>query len=406
MPEPQLTTVTSPFGAWQEGAYLGTHGDRPALVLLGARSDSPAQRIREHGWCMQIAHPAVLPLLSIEDHHGRPAWVYEHREICSLAAAAERRDELLPIRAAVQAVARSAEILSSLGDVGLRHPGPEPTDLLIGTDGDLYVANFGGPLPQHPSMRPPGGETDTTAAAYRHGVLLATLLVGTPPPPASDPGAHAAMIRRVLIRAIARPGPHLPERLRSWIETLLAWDAGSRPALSQLVARLREVADGPAGPTLEEWAAQNVLKLATVTGDQTTQSDHWYNRSLTIDEDTSLGPMDPTEVQGTEEEEESQSHPLGALSLLDDLTAESDAAARVSPRIAPRAGIPVTVGPPVASERPPPSLPQRLFQSGEHLVPERHRTPVRVWAALIVASALLVGITGTLLLLLLWFAQS
>jgi hypothetical protein len=155
-------------------------------------------------------------------------------------------------------VAQVAEILLGLGPPGLHHPGPEPQDLLIGDDGRVRVLGFAGPYPASPAMRPPEPEQVEPATVYRLGVLLAILLSGTPPATAPDPNAHAVLVRRSMIRAMARPGPVLSERYGQWFRGMLAWAPAERPPLSAVPSGLRAVAWATGGEGLQDWASRRV----------------------------------------------------------------------------------------------------------------------------------------------------
>lgn len=258
--------ILGPCEVWHGAAHLGVRrtaaGEVPVFVLLGPEGAGPETLARARataGSAAECTVPGVHRLLDVTLSDDRLAWVFEAVEGVGLShtIAGEGR-ALLTTRAAAEAVAAVAEILLA---VDLKNRGPEPTDLFVDATGKLTASGFCGPFPTSPAMRAPRGDDGEAAAVYRLGVLLAHLLSGVAPPPASERSAHPALVRRALIRVMARPGPVLPERYGEWIRGMLAWEPAERPPLSTVPDGLRQVASMSAGASLVQWAAENVPAL-------------------------------------------------------------------------------------------------------------------------------------------------
>ena len=252
---------------WPEEARRGrwTVGgsSRPCIAVLAPETTHlPVDLAREQAVeALQLEDPGVFPLLGVTAHAGYVAWVYGDSSALSLAHTLDTDDEhdLLPTRAGAEVVARVAEILVGLQAAGQAHGGPAPADVFLTESGAIRLAGFAGP----PHGIPAPGSTlaSESALVYRLGVLLAHLVGGARPAAASEEGAHAALVRRALIRAMARPGPVLTERYGDWLRGMLAWDPAERPPLTAVPTGLRKVAEATGGASLEEWAETNVKRI-------------------------------------------------------------------------------------------------------------------------------------------------
>ncbi|MBW1877972.1 MAG: hypothetical protein JRJ84_06400 [Deltaproteobacteria bacterium] len=267
---PGRLQLLGPYDAWHGAAHVGRFtmegaAAQPVLVLLGPESKAPdaVDRAKQAAEAARgIHHPGVLRLLAVESFGERVAWVYQEMLGMGLGHTVGGENEiLLPTRVAAQTVGRVAQTLLDLGTAGTAHNGPEASDLLVDSFGNLYVAGFSGPFPRSPSMRAPQGDDGEAALVYRLGVLLALLVSGSSPAPPSNRAAHAAVIRRALIRAMSRPGPVLTERYGDWLRGMLAWEPSERPPLSTVPDGLAKVAEATAGPSLEEWCLERVEAL-------------------------------------------------------------------------------------------------------------------------------------------------
>lgn len=266
-----MLELSAPRPLWQGAAHDGMlvrkDGSRePVTALVGPRTGSPDALARARKLArvpLTLRHEGVVRLIDVVELKGRIAWCYERVEAIGVGHLVRREDaNALSARSAAELVAQVAEVLLALGGPGLHHPGPEPSDLLLSMDGQVRILGFCGPFPQDPSMRPPQPEAVEPGAVYRLGVLLASLLGGHTPSPATDASAHEVLVRRALIRAMSRPGPVLSDRYGQWIRHMLAWAPAERPPLSAVPAGLRSVGWATGGQGLAEWAQSVVPELS------------------------------------------------------------------------------------------------------------------------------------------------
>lgn len=245
--------ILGPCEVWHGAAHLGRRrtpaGDAPVFVLLGPEGASAEALARARHAAVSVAEcrvPGVHRLIDVVLVDDRLGWVFESVDGVGLShtVAGEGR-ALLSTRAAAEIVASVAEKLLA---VDLKNRGPEPTDLFVDAAGTVIVSGFAGPFPTSPAMRAPRGDDGEAAAVYRLGVLLAQLLSGVAPPPASERSAHPALVRRALIRVMARPGPVLPERYGESIRGMLAWEPAERPRCRPCPTACARSARCPPGP--------------------------------------------------------------------------------------------------------------------------------------------------------------
>ncbi len=221
------------------------------LAVLAPHTPSGVRRARARARnVLSLRADGVLPLLDIEPHGRRVAFVYE--AVDGLALANLTGERSLGHRAAAALIGRLASLLS---DADLpAHPGPEPEDVLLCADASLRIANFVSPFPAMAPPRPPGSSGPDAALVYRMGALLAFLL-GGPMPQSSTREAHEAAVRRAQIRAMSRPGALFGEAYGNWLRAMLAWDPVERPPLSRIASGIEELVATTAGPSLEEECA-------------------------------------------------------------------------------------------------------------------------------------------------------
>ncbi len=355
-----------PCGWWAEPArvarWFPESGDpRDVLAWVGPELDHPdhARALERAAQWIGRRDEGVLPLLGVVPLEGRTAWLYEPRSALSLGTVLAASPDGLPHRAAIELTARVAEILEGLGPAAVGHPGPEPDHVLLKVDGEVLLAGFTGPSPRSPARREPRGRDDAEALVWRLGVLLAELLTGSPAAPATDRASHETALRRLVIRAMSRPGPAFPDRCRHWLEALLAWEAASRPVLGRVAPGLRDLARGLPGDDLAAWAAATVPPLRA--------------RTAGLD---SLRPPEPPmhsgaillpEVRPDQTEEVLRVRPILPQERDDPTQISTDATPTpVHERttgLSEHGAIPVGVGPPVEVARKQPTLPRQLFDT-------------------------------------------
>jgi hypothetical protein len=259
--DPEVT-LTGACHWWADAAHTARWQDRDVVVWLGPElppDDPLGARLRERAgrWIGRSDAP-LWPLLAVSAVDGRPAWIYPAATVASAAALARVAPEGWPPRAALGLCARVADALVALGSDGAQHPGPEAHHVLLTPDGGVLLSHLAGPGPRSPARREPRGREDEGATVWRVGVLLAELLTGHPPQPATDPSSHEASTRRLSIRLLARSGPPLPDEVRSWVLAMLAWETRDRPPLVLLGDRLAALAARLDGPDLAAFAADRV----------------------------------------------------------------------------------------------------------------------------------------------------
>jgi hypothetical protein len=319
--------------------------------------------------------PGILPLLGVDEVGGHPAWLYEPVEAIGLNHfSGPAESSLMPSRAATELVASVADTLATLGPDALRHPGPRPEDILLSSDGALFIAGFAGPGLQSYSADDP--EADLVR---RLGLLLATLLTGRVHENTTDPGANDLVIRRVLVAAIARPGALLPESYRGLISRMLAWDDLERPDLPELATSLRKQALAMRESDLRTWAAESVGPRM-----RRARTPHAIRREGDPLDEASLGDELPTEMIGAEELAAIRSIGLrGDLPPTPDHTHESSRTRRPNSRTP--SGMPVTVGPPAEAAKIP-RLPSDFLTAEETpLAPPERFDSVQSMAPMVLA---------------------
>jgi hypothetical protein len=346
---------------------------------------------------LALDHPGVLRLLEVRAHQRRVAWVYEPWDGLALGAL-PGAETTLPARAAAEIVAEVATTLLEIG-AELRHPGPEVGDVLVDARGGVRLAGFVGPYRRPLGLRAPFGDRGEAAQVYRLGLLLAHLLTGALPGPAVGEEAHAAVLRNVLIRSMARPGDVLPERLADWLRGMLAWSPVERPVLSAIPDGLRDAVGG-ARPSLVEWAARHVDALRQRAADE----------AQAVRD--ALPPVVELEDSLDEVSQDSLASPLGEREepYDDEPTQEAPIAPvpghELAPRTLPPSAIPVSVGPPAEVLKRRPRLPEGFLEAGTDETmpvegpPSAARLPAWALFALSAAGLAAIAVAATALLLL------
>ncbi len=240
-------------------------------------------RLREDATLLaSIRHENVLRVEHVTAVRGHAALVLEPFDGISLQRALELlryRGQPLPTRAAVEIVAMVATALDAVMATGpfgpdkaapdsrrsIVHPGPSPEEVLIDSLGRVKLTGFivYKPGDKRPASAmgyaPPEGSMSPWSATYGVGALLGELLTGELPPPADqNPIQHEAVIRRFLIRIMAKPGEAASERVVQLIRQSMLHEQTERPLPSLMARRLRELALALHSPGLSTWGPASV----------------------------------------------------------------------------------------------------------------------------------------------------
>lgn len=281
--------ITGDWAAWADPVQQGQL-ERPdgesVWVLVRRRADvtmneAQWQALKAHGRLMsRIDHPSVLRLLHTTKLDGQPAWVYEGFQAVSLARAldvANASKQFLPARVAMEAAERTVQGLraalaqgaSLAGAPGpVIHLGPAPSEVLIDAVGGVRVAGFSLATDDIVDVRPPTGYaphrpgTPHQRAVYGVGALLVHLLGGERPAEAAeDPQRQEAVIRRAVIRVLARPGEAVPDGMPDLIRSCLAHEPDKRPELTFVQDALSAASEQLRSAGLRTWCPSSIPEL-------------------------------------------------------------------------------------------------------------------------------------------------
>ena len=284
-----IIKILGDWAAWADPVRQGRL-ERPdgesVWVLVRCRADLRVdddgwKTLKAHGRLMsRIDHPSVLRLLHTTKIKGQPAWVYEGFQAVSLARAldvANAGKEFVPARVAVEAVERTVQGIRAALSQGasipgapgpVLHLGPAPSEVLVDAVGGVRVAGFSLASAGVVDARPPTGYaphvpgTPEQRAAYGVGALLVHLLGGDrPAEAAAEASRQEAVIRRAVIRVLARPGEAVPDSMPDLIRSCLAHDPEERPALTAIQDELSASAETLRSAGLRTWCPANVPQL-------------------------------------------------------------------------------------------------------------------------------------------------
>ena len=261
--------------AWSDSVRWGQliRPDGSAVSVLLRTTESPRTSPENSRLLASLQHPSILQLLHATAIGDATALVYERFEGVAMSRVLPeltRRSRHMPVRAALEVAAQVCAGLQHAREQGdsersIIHPGPCPTEILIDERGHVRLAGFvvmteDGELDvAPPGYVPPEGCGAEGAWAYGIGALMVHLLSGEcPASGSSDPSRHEAMIRRALIRVLARSGEPAPEAVITLIRQCMARQPEARPRLSEVTERVTQLANELPSARLRSWASSCV----------------------------------------------------------------------------------------------------------------------------------------------------
>ena len=225
----------------------------------------------------KVQDPHLLRVVHCGVLANKACVVYEGHNGASLTralTALAERSQVMPVRALVEVAAAVARALCAV--VGgapeaverLVHPGPSPNEVLIDAEGGVKLAGLWvmrrGALPEGPLSPYAGPErsVEEPHGVYGVGALLATLLIGAPPPVGStDEATQEAALRNLRAQALVRPGGDVPESLVELMRQCLGPQADRRPRLVAVADRLGSISRTLSSASLRSWAQSAVPSL-------------------------------------------------------------------------------------------------------------------------------------------------
>jgi serine/threonine protein kinase len=266
--------------------------DRDVAIKLmhGFLADEPgflARFEREAKVVATLRHPNIVQVYDFDADHGVYYMVMEFINGETLKArlqTLETKGEWVPLDDAARIVLAVGSALKYAHERGMVHRDVKPANVMITTDGQVILTDFGiakivsashltasGALMGTPSYMAPeqglGQPGDERSDIYSLGVMLYQLVVGRLPFDADTP---LAVVLKHINEPLPLPylfKPELPEALNAVILKALAKDPNKRyPKVGELLADLRRAMGLPADdPQAETAAAGSSIKLSSAT---------------------------------------------------------------------------------------------------------------------------------------------
>ena len=214
--------------------------------------------VREGRLAARLSHPHVVGVLNAGEDDGRPYIVMEYVEGETLADLI-RRDGALPWRPAVELACQALEGLEHAHRAGLVHRDVKPGNLLLRSDGQLKIGDFGiaraaetsgltqagtilGTAPYLSPEQARGEEVGPASDVYGLAAVLYELLTGRPPRQVSSV-AELEPASADPIPAVRDLAPAVPARVEDAVMRGLAADPAHRPSAAELRAALAATED-------------------------------------------------------------------------------------------------------------------------------------------------------------------
>jgi serine/threonine protein kinase len=233
-------------------------GRRVALKTLRVSELGETHGVEEARLLAALEHPNIVRVYHARRHQGAWYVVYEYLPGGSLQGLLDRYGPL-PVEQALDYVAQAAAGLAFAHHRGILHRDVKPQNLLLSSQGELKLADFGLAFDARGERRPRSlvgtpaflapevwsGEPATAASdVFSLGACLFCCLSGRLPFVA----ANREQLKQAQAELTPKIPPGLPGPVKDLLTTMLAKEAEQRPPSQELPALLRRLALAPHTP--------------------------------------------------------------------------------------------------------------------------------------------------------------
>ncbi len=245
-------------------AYDTKLGKEVALKVILEAGPSGVERLaREARAAAALRHEAIVSVLHLGEHSGRPYLVMEYVAGESLGALLSRKP--LPLPRKLEIARDLARALEHAHGRGVIHRDVKPSNVLVDQEGRARLLDFGlarsstdqgltttGQVlgtPLYMSPEQAGGDPTAHGPAsdvYSLGAVLYHMLVGRPP---FEAPSAPSLYKKILVDAVPRPRklvPELPAALDALVVSCLEKDPRLRPGAREVAAKLERALAGAA----------------------------------------------------------------------------------------------------------------------------------------------------------------